>query len=127
MIEAPHSTDIDVYLRQPCYLAPSKLTKAPMYYWSASDRTQNAHRICNQSGTCGLCGLWNQQLADYKARGMVQLRPWPPHTSQSALSPLLYSGLHYQESRRFPSRMKFGVGSATSQLLNEFPMLRITL
>src|ERR1700730_8153387 len=78
MIEAPHSTDIDVYLRQPCYLAPSKLTKAPMYYWSASDRTQNAHRICNQSGTCGLCGLWNQQLADNKACGMVQLRPWPP-------------------------------------------------
>ena len=42
------------------------------------DRTQNAHRICTQSGICGLCGSWNQQLADNKARGMVQLRPWPP-------------------------------------------------
>ena len=45
----------------------------------AGDRTQNAHRICNQSGLCGVCGSWNQQLADNKARGMVQLRPWPPY------------------------------------------------
>ena len=52
---------------------PRKLTRH-----GANDRTQNAHRICNRSGLCGLCGLWNQQLADNRARGMVQLRPWPP-------------------------------------------------
>jgi hypothetical protein len=65
------------------------------------DRTQNAHRICNPSGACGLCGSSNQQLADNRARRMVQLRPWPPHfkgfncTSHSSYYRLL---LHYHRS-----------------------------
>jgi hypothetical protein len=66
MIEVPHSTDIDVYLRQPCYLAPSKLTKAPMYYWSASHRTQNAHRIIGGPEQFRLDELVRRRLAVLK-------------------------------------------------------------
>jgi len=53
---------------------PSPMLKADL----VGDRTQNAHRICNQGGVCGFCGSSNQQLTDNRARGMVQLRPWPP-------------------------------------------------
>ena len=40
----------------------SRSREASLRVTGARDRTQNAHRICNRSAVCDLCGLWNQQL-----------------------------------------------------------------
>jgi hypothetical protein len=41
-------------------------------------RTQIAHKNRLSCPSCPFCPLWNQQVAENREPGIVQLRPWPP-------------------------------------------------